>query len=99
MIGFDIVRAIEMQNLRVDRDGGPNSDKVTQRSLGRLFYPGAKPSTVTQSMYNITSGKTKKIDPEWIKIASKICVVDNNFIMGLPSKYDEEYDLLKSQEK
>lgn len=51
--------------------------------LARLMFKNSNEKTMPVLMSNVISGKTARIDPEWVKAICKATGVDANFLFGI----------------
>ena len=65
---------------------------MTPTTLGKLILPDASYTTQTVTMSNLMNCKKKKLDPVWIRKIAEATGVDENFILGSPSNFDNEYN-------
>ena len=71
-----------------------NKGCVSGKTISMELYPDRRIETQQQNMYNLMNGNTKMLSPEKIKIICDIMEVDPNFIIGLPSIHDADFERL-----
>ena len=60
-----------------------NGRKITKKELGALLWPGRPAITQQVNMTNLCSGKTARIEPDWVKIICAATGVSANFLLGI----------------
>ena len=57
--------------------------KMTKKELAAKLWPDSPEASQVVNIGNLCSGRTSKIDPEWVIIISKELDVTPNFLFGL----------------
>ncbi len=57
--------------------------KITKKELAAKMWPGVTEVGQQVNMTNLCSGKTKRIDPEWVKIVCEATGVSAEFLLGM----------------
>lgn len=89
--------AIALHNHRSGKNESLAEPKLTVQTLGAVLYPGSGYDSIKQSMWKLTTGQLKKINPEWVMQICEVTGVDANFLFGTPSKHDKEYESLEKK--
>lgn len=56
---------------------------VKKKDLAKKFFPKSTDQSRSTLMTKVCSGKTTRIDPEWIVILCQECGVTANFVLGM----------------
>jgi len=57
--------------------------RAKKKDLDKCLWPDSGENAQAVNISKLISGKTKKIDPEWITIICKFCGVDANFLFPI----------------
>ena len=81
------LRLKELAELHEARTG----KKLKLKELGKDLYPDSSEASARQGMYTIMNKEIPSAKLEWFSVIHEKYDVDANFILGQPSKHDEEY--------
>ena len=89
--------AIALHNARQEKknkeNGKPlNYGKLTKANLGRIMFPSNTPKSPLKKMTHLTNGDAKFIKPEWVDQICEYTGTDANFLFGMKSKHDRDYN-------
>lgn len=56
---------------------------VMKKEIAAMIWPDAPETTQQVNMTNLCSGKTKRIEPEWLVIIATMTGVSADFLVGL----------------
>lgn len=56
--------------------------KVRKKELAALMWPEAPETNRMRSIGNLASGRTTRIEPEWLNIIAEYCGVSIDFLLG-----------------
>lgn len=56
---------------------------VMKKEIAAMIWPDAPESTQQVNMTNLCSGKTKRVEPEWLVIIATMTGVSADFLVGL----------------
>lgn len=57
-----------------------------KKDIAARLWPDAPETTQVVNMTNLCSGKTKRVEPEWIAIICKMTGVSADFLVGLSNE-------------
>jgi len=80
----------ELKNEKAGRD--LHWDKTNQMNVGRVILPDG--SDTAKVMSRIAKGGNKTIAIEYVLKISELLGVDANFLFGMPSKHDRDFNKL-----
>jgi hypothetical protein len=66
-----LVEALEYANIK---------ERAKKKDLAKLLWPDSSGSTQGVNMSKLISGKTKKVNPDWIPIICSFCRVSPSFL-------------------
>lgn len=95
-----INESIALQNARQEiknADSGRPSHigKIKKSNLGRIIFPNDNnPKYPLKRMTDLSKGRAKMVRPEWIMTICEYTGTDANFLFGLPSKHDKDFEKL-----
>ena len=56
---------------------------ISRMELADVFFEGSQEATKKVNMSNLARGRTKRVDPNWVKVICKRTGVDANFLFGI----------------
>lgn len=59
---------------------------IMKKDIAAHLWPDAPETTQVVNMTNLCSGKTKRVEPEWIAIICKMTGVSADFLVGLSNE-------------
>lgn len=71
--------------------------KITRATLGSLLYPKSSIEAIRVNMGELINGTKQKVNPDWIVKICQITGVDANFLLGMDSIFDKEFEELTSK--
>lgn len=63
-----------------------NGKKITKTAIAARIWPTSAPLTRRANMTNLCTGKTDKINPEWISIICEMTGCDANFLFDIKNQ-------------
>ncbi len=97
-----IEKSIKFHNARQreknEKNGKPlNYNLINKAKIGRLIWKDQKGKRPLTSMSSLVNGRSKMVREEWINLICLKCKVDPNFLFGVESKHDQEFNRLNEE--
>ena len=62
-----------------------NGRKIAKKDIAAMLWPNATQAAQQVNMTNLCSGKTSRIDPDWVPIICRECGVSADFLFNVAS--------------
>lgn len=69
---------------------GLQGRRIMKKDIAARLFPGVPVTTQQVNFTNLVTGRTRRIDPEWVRIICEMCGCDPNFLFGFEKEESHE---------